>query len=152
MIGINHKNIWHDRDSKPEPTAWESCCPKPTAVFHFWIKRVGDFGLKKKLKKKIDLTEWIIFVAYYICCEKWKKKHCWEINKKQTPHMKILSTIEKPCGLKIKRRPISDSLEGIHLKTRRKKVDKRRQRKAFDSEKLRRRNIPPGYHSQGKLP
>ena len=41
MLRINCKNIWHDSDSNLEPTAWEPCCPKPTAVIYFWIKRVG---------------------------------------------------------------------------------------------------------------
>ena len=47
MLGINRKNILHDKDLKPEPTAWEPCSPNPTAVIYFWIKRVGSFGLKK---------------------------------------------------------------------------------------------------------
>ena len=51
MLGINRKNIWHDRDSNPEPTAWETCCPKLTAVKYFWIKRVGNSGLRKKEKR-----------------------------------------------------------------------------------------------------
>ena len=69
MLGTNRKNIWHDSDSNPEPTVWESCYPKPTAVIYFRIKRVGNFGLKKN-----DPTEWIIFLAYYICGEK-EKRH-----------------------------------------------------------------------------
>ena len=67
MLGINRKNIWHDRDSNPKPTAWERCCPNPTAVIYFWIKRVGSFALKKK---KYDPTEWIFFIAIYIRSEK----------------------------------------------------------------------------------
>ena len=51
MLEINRKNIWHGSDSNPEPIAWEPCCPKPTAVIYFWIKRVGNFGLKKKEKQ-----------------------------------------------------------------------------------------------------
>ena len=66
MLGINHEDIWHDRDSNPEPTAWEPCCHNPTAVI-FWIEIVGIFGLKKN-----DPTEWIIFLAYYIYGEKQK--------------------------------------------------------------------------------
>ena len=31
-LGINRKDIWHNRDSNPEPTAWEPCCPNPTAA------------------------------------------------------------------------------------------------------------------------
>ena len=50
MLRITRKNIWHDRDSNPKPTAWERCCPNPTAIIYFWIKRVGSFGLKKKEK------------------------------------------------------------------------------------------------------
>ena len=42
------KNIWHDRDSNPGPTASEPCCPSPTDVFYFWIKRVGILGLKER--------------------------------------------------------------------------------------------------------
>ena len=49
----NRTNIWHDRDSSPGPTASEPC-PNPTAVIYFSIKRVGNFGLKKK---KNDPTE-----------------------------------------------------------------------------------------------
>ena len=44
----NRKNIWHARDSNPGPTASEPCCPNPTAIIYFWIKRVSNFGLKKK--------------------------------------------------------------------------------------------------------
>ena len=72
MLRINRKNIWHDRNSNPEPTPWERCCPNHTAVIYFWIKRVGSFGQIKK--KKNDPTEWIIFLVYYIYCEKWKCK------------------------------------------------------------------------------
>ena len=68
ILKTNRKNIWHDRDSNSKPTSWERCCRNPTAVIHFWIKTVGNFGLIKK--KKNDLTEWIIFLAYYICFEK----------------------------------------------------------------------------------
>ena len=55
MLGINRKNIRHDRDSNHEPTVCQPCCPHPTAVFYFSIKRVGIFGLEEK--KKIDPTE-----------------------------------------------------------------------------------------------
>ena len=51
MLGINRKNIWHDSDSNPEPTAAEPCCPNSTAAIFFRIKRVGIFGLKKKEKR-----------------------------------------------------------------------------------------------------
>ena len=51
MLGISRKKFWQGSDSNPEPTAWEPCCPKPTAVIYFWIKRVGNFGLKKKEKR-----------------------------------------------------------------------------------------------------
>ena len=51
MLKINRKNIWHDSDSNPEPTAWEPCCPAPTTVIYFWIIGVGNFGLKKKEKR-----------------------------------------------------------------------------------------------------
>ena len=57
MLRINHKNIWQDRDSNPEPTAWESCCPNLTAVIYFWMKKVGNFALKKIKKRKNDPTE-----------------------------------------------------------------------------------------------
>ena len=67
MLGMNRKNICHGSDTNPEPTAGEPCCPKPPAVIYFWIKRVGNFGLKKKEK---DPTEWIILLAYFICGEK----------------------------------------------------------------------------------
>ena len=48
MLAINRKNNWHDRDSNPKLPAWERYWPNPTAVIYFWIKRVGNFGLKKK--------------------------------------------------------------------------------------------------------
>ena len=48
MLGINLNNFWLGSDSYPKPTAWERCCPNPTAVIYFWIKRVGSFALKKK--------------------------------------------------------------------------------------------------------
>ena len=51
MLGINRKNFWQGNDTNPEPTAWEPCCPKPTAVICFWIKRAGNFSLKKKEKR-----------------------------------------------------------------------------------------------------
>ena len=50
-LGINRKNIWHDRDSNPKPAAWEGCRSNSTVVFDFWIKRVGSFALKKKRKQ-----------------------------------------------------------------------------------------------------
>ena len=28
ILGINRKNIWHDSDSNPEPTAREHCCSR----------------------------------------------------------------------------------------------------------------------------
>ena len=31
----DRRNIWHDRDSNPKPTARERCCPNPTAVIYF---------------------------------------------------------------------------------------------------------------------
>ena len=31
----NRKNIWHNRDSNPGPTASEPCCPNPTTVIYF---------------------------------------------------------------------------------------------------------------------
>ena len=31
----NRKNIWHDRDSNPGPTASEPCCPNPIAVISY---------------------------------------------------------------------------------------------------------------------
>ena len=68
MLGINHKNFWQGSDSNREPTAWEPCCPKPTAVIYFWKKRVGKIGLMKK--KKNEPTEWIIFLVYHIYGEK----------------------------------------------------------------------------------
>ena len=35
---------------EPGPTAWQPCCRNPTAVIHFWIKRVGNFALKRKIR------------------------------------------------------------------------------------------------------
>ena len=66
MLGIHFKNFWQGSNSNPESTASEPCRPKPTAVIYLWIKRVGNFGLKKK---ENDPTEWIIFLAYNICGE-----------------------------------------------------------------------------------
>ena len=74
MLRINRKDVWHDRDSNPKPTAWERCCPNPTAVIYFWMKRVGNFGLKKNLKKR-KTNEWIFFLVYYICSENNKWAH-----------------------------------------------------------------------------
>ena len=51
MLRINRKYILQDRDSNPKPTDWERCCPNPTAVIYFWIKRVGSFGQIKNLNK-----------------------------------------------------------------------------------------------------
>ena len=48
MLGTNRIKFWQGSDSNHEPTAWEPCCPKPTAVIYFWIKRVANFDLKKK--------------------------------------------------------------------------------------------------------
>ena len=64
MLVLNRKIFWPGSDSNPEPTAWEPCFPKLTAVNYFWIKRVGNFG------KKNDPAEWIIFLVYYIYGEK----------------------------------------------------------------------------------
>ena len=58
MLEINRKNFWQGSDSNPEPTASEPCCPKPTAVIHFSMKRFGNFGqIKRKKKRKNDPTE-----------------------------------------------------------------------------------------------
>ena len=51
MLRVNRKNIWHNGDSNPKPTASERCCPNLTAVTYFWRKRVGSFALKKKEKQ-----------------------------------------------------------------------------------------------------
>ena len=56
MLRINRKNLWHDRDSNPEPTAWERCCPNHTAVIYFWIKRVGSFGQIEKMTLLNDFS------------------------------------------------------------------------------------------------
>ena len=48
MLAINHKNYWQGRDSNPEPTAWEPCCPKPAAVNYFWIKSWQFWSDKKR--------------------------------------------------------------------------------------------------------
>ena len=67
MLGINRKDIWHDRDSNPKPTAWERCCPNPTAAIYFWIKRVESFALKKKkFDPTVHCTEWIFFCIFHI--------------------------------------------------------------------------------------
>ena len=78
MLGL--KIFWQGSDSNPEPTAWEPCCLKPTAVIYFWIKRVGNFALKKN-----DPTEWIIFLSYYICGKK-LKSHCEECSADDDEH------------------------------------------------------------------
>ena len=62
MLGINRKNIRHDRDSNSEPTACQPCCPNSTAVIYFLTKKFGIFGLEKN-----DPTERKFFLAYYIC-------------------------------------------------------------------------------------
>ena len=67
MLVMNRKKFWQWIDSNPEPTAWEPRCPKPTPVICFWIKIVGNFGLKKK---ENDPTEWTIILVYYIYREK----------------------------------------------------------------------------------
>ena len=51
MLRINRKTFWHNRDSNPKPTHWERCCPNPTAVNCFWIKRVGSFDQIKKIQQ-----------------------------------------------------------------------------------------------------
>ena len=63
MLGKNHKIMWRDRDSNPELTDWEPCCPEPTAVRKFRKRRGGNFGPEKK---KTDPTERIIFLACFI--------------------------------------------------------------------------------------
>ena len=64
MLGINRKNFWQGSDSNPEPTAWEPFCPKPTVVIYLWIKRVGNFGLKKK-RKTTPLNElFFLYITY----------------------------------------------------------------------------------------
>ena len=35
MLGINREKFWPGNDSNPKPTAWERCCPNPTAVIFF---------------------------------------------------------------------------------------------------------------------
>ena len=69
MLRIICKNFWQGSDSSPEPTASEPCCPTPTFVIYFWIKKVGSFGQIKKKKK--DPTEWKSFLVYFIYGEKY---------------------------------------------------------------------------------
>ena len=83
----NCKVFWHDRDSNPGPTALEPCCPNLTAVIHFWIKRVGNFRLKKKEKRpywmnnfscilhiRRKITRGAAALRYFpsIVCKKWR--------------------------------------------------------------------------------
>ena len=81
-LTINCQNIWHDRDSNPKPTAWERCCPNPTAVIYnktsweFWTEKkekrpywMKNFSCISHILRKIT-TDWIIFLVYYIYCEK----------------------------------------------------------------------------------
>ena len=67
MLRISGKKCWQGSVSNSEPTAWEPCCPKPTAFICFWMKRVASLGLKKK---KNDPTERIIFPVNFIYGEK----------------------------------------------------------------------------------
>ena len=64
MLRINCKNICHDRDSNPKPTAWERCCPNFTAVIYFWIKRVGDCGLIKERKTTLLNEYFFLHITY----------------------------------------------------------------------------------------
>ena len=69
MSGIIRKNIWHEKDSNPEPTTWEICCPNLTAV----IFEQKELAILVWNKKKNDTTEWKFFPTYYICGEKKEK-------------------------------------------------------------------------------
>ena len=61
MLRINRKNFWQGSDWNLEPTAWDRCCPNPTAFICFWIKRVGSFGLEKTTL----LNEWFsLYITY----------------------------------------------------------------------------------------
>ena len=51
FLFVKHGNSWHDRQSNLGLTAREPCCPNPTTVIYFQIKRVGNSGLKKKEKR-----------------------------------------------------------------------------------------------------
>ena len=64
------KIFWHERDSNPEPAAWEPCYPNPTAVIYFW--KTGNFGLKKKrpywmnnFSCKLHMRRKIITIAFF---------------------------------------------------------------------------------------
>ena len=64
MSGINRKKFWQGSDSNPEPSAWEPCWPKPTAVIYFWIKRVANFGQTKKSKTTLLNEKIFLFITY----------------------------------------------------------------------------------------
>ena len=96
MLGINRKKIWQGSDSKPEPNPWEPCCPTPTAVIYFWIKRVGSFGQIKK--KKNDPTEWIIFFCIYSYTAKNNKKTTKDKQLSKTLILSLKTLSDKPFG------------------------------------------------------
>ena len=63
----NRKKIWLVKESNPGPTAFDPYLPNLPAVFHFLMKRVGNFGLEKK---KNDPTEKTVSLSKYICSKK----------------------------------------------------------------------------------
>ena len=50
MFGINRRNIWHDKYSNPELTAWECCYPNPTAVI-LEKKKKRQFWFENKTRR-----------------------------------------------------------------------------------------------------
>ena len=55
IVGRKCLSAWHGSDSSTKHTSWGPCCPKPAAVIFFWMKRVGNFGLRKKKNGPTEL-------------------------------------------------------------------------------------------------
>ena len=89
MLGINRKYFLQGSDSNPEPTAWEPCCPTPTAVIYFWIKRVGNFGQIKKRTTTLLNEQFFSYISYTAKNNKFVEvlqtfQHCGHLYVKQT--------------------------------------------------------------------
>ena len=74
MFGINRRNIWHDKNSNPELTAWERCYPNPIAVI-LEKKKKRQFWFENKTRLPAStgiFFAWIqIFWSTFANSQKW---------------------------------------------------------------------------------
>ena len=60
----NRKNVWHNTDSSPGPTASELCCPNPTNVNLFLNEKSWQFWTEKYKKTALLNEKFFLHIAY----------------------------------------------------------------------------------------